>query len=163
HVEELNDPYLLWYWNSNVRSTAIVLRTLATTNTADDASLRPMVQWLMQARRNGRWGNTQENAIAMESLVAYYRKFESVTPNFTAVARLGDTQVASAQFQGRSTEARTADVPMAKLLTAGPAGVEQPLTFTRTGAGTLFYTARLRYAADRLYQTGLDQGIQISR
>ena len=49
--------------------------------------------------------------MAMESLVAFYRKFESVTPNFTAVARLGDTQVASAQFQGRSTEARTADVP----------------------------------------------------
>ena len=24
HVEELNDPYLLWFWNSNVRSTAIV-------------------------------------------------------------------------------------------------------------------------------------------
>ena len=28
HVEELNDPYLLWFWNSNVRSTAIVLNSL---------------------------------------------------------------------------------------------------------------------------------------
>ena len=28
HVEELSDPYLLWFWNSNVRSTAIVLNTL---------------------------------------------------------------------------------------------------------------------------------------
>lgn len=163
HVEELNDPYLMWFWNSNIRTTAIVLRTLVTGASAGDNSFRPMVQWLMQARKNGRWGNTQENAIAMESLVAYYRKFESVTPNFTAVARLGDTQVASAQFQGRSTEAQIAEVPMARLLTAGPTGSEQPLTFTRTGTGTLYYTARLRYAADRLYQTGLDQGIQISR
>jgi len=163
HVEELNDPYLMWFWNSNVRTTAIVLRTLVSAGATGDASFRPMVAWLMQARKNGRWGNTQENAIAMESLVAYYRKFETVTPNFTAVAKLGDTQVASAQFQGRSTEAKTADMPMASLLTAGPPASAQPLTFTRTGEGTLFYTARIRYAADRLFQTGLDQGIRIER
>src|SRR6185503_12009705 len=29
HVEELSDPYLLYFWNSNVRSTAIVLNSLA--------------------------------------------------------------------------------------------------------------------------------------
>jgi uncharacterized protein YfaS (alpha-2-macroglobulin family) len=52
---------------------------------------------------------------------------------------------------------------MPKLLAAGPAGSEHPLTFTRTGTGTLFYTARMRYAADRLFQTGLDQGIRIER
>src|SRR3712207_8601920 len=31
HVEELNDPYLLWFWNSNVRSTAIVLDSMVRT------------------------------------------------------------------------------------------------------------------------------------
>ena len=163
HVEELNDPYLMWFWNSNVRSTSIVLRTLVSAATPADASFRPMVAWLMQARKNGRWGNTQENALAMEALVTYYRKFESVTPNFTAVATLGTTQVATAQFQGRSTEAKTADMAMPALLATGPAGSTQPLTFTRTGEGTLFYTARMRYAVDRLYQTGLDQGIRIER
>ena len=163
HVEELNDPYLMWFWNSNVRSTSIVLRTLVSAATPADASFRPMVAWLMQARKNGRWGNTQENALAMEALVTYYRKFESVTPNFTAVATLGTTQVASAQFQGRSTEAKTADMTMPALLATGPAGSTQPLTFTRTGEGTLFYTARMRYAVDRLYQAGMDQGIRIER
>ena len=163
HVEELNDPYLMWFWNSNVRSTAIVLRTLVNAGAPGDGSFRPIVTWLMQVRKDGRWGNTQENAIAMESLVAYYRKYEAVTPNFTAVAKLGDTQVASAQFQGRSTEAKTTDLPMASLLSAGPAAAAQPLTFTRTGTGTLFYTARVRYAMDRLFQTGLDQGIRIER
>jgi uncharacterized protein YfaS (alpha-2-macroglobulin family) len=52
---------------------------------------------------------------------------------------------------------------MSRLLAAGPAGAEQPLTFTRTGTGTLFYSARLRYAVDRLFQTGLDQGIRVER
>ena len=36
HVEELSDPYLLWFWNSNVRSTAIALNTLVASG-ADDA------------------------------------------------------------------------------------------------------------------------------
>ena len=52
---------------------------------------------------------------------------------------------------------------MSRVLAAAPAGAEQPLTFTKTGAGTLFYSARLRYAVDRLFQTGLDQGMRIQR
>jgi uncharacterized protein YfaS (alpha-2-macroglobulin family) len=161
HVEELNDPYLLWFWNSNVRSTAIVLRSLVGAD-ASDSPYRGLVSWLLRAREDGRWGNTQENALALEALVAYYRRFESVTPDFTATARLGTSPLATAQFQGRSTEARTADIPMAKLLASAPA-LDQPLTFTRTGSGTLFYSARLRYAVDRLFQQGLDQGIRIER
>ena len=39
---------------------------------------------------------------------------------------------------------------MTTLLASAPPGAPpQPLTFTRTGQGTLFYTARLRYAVDR--------------
>ena len=72
HVEELSDPYLMWFWNSNARSTAIVLNSLVNA-AAGPEDVRPIVRWLMAVRRNGRWGNTQENAYAMESLVAYYR------------------------------------------------------------------------------------------
>ena len=49
------------------------------------------------------------------------------------------------------------------MLAQAPAGHDQPLTFTREGAGTLFYTARLRYAADQLFQDGLDSGFRIER
>jgi alpha-2-macroglobulin len=51
---------------------------------------------------------------------------------------------------------------MTKLLSSGQP-VEQPLTFSRNGSGSLFYSARLRYAEDRLFQQGLDQGIRIER
>src|SRR5215207_9364894 len=50
HVEELNDPYLLWFWNSNVRTTAIVLETLVRTGAAQ-SEVTPIVRWLMAARR----------------------------------------------------------------------------------------------------------------
>src|SRR5262249_51845375 len=109
------------------------------------------------------WGNTQENALALESLVAYYRRFEATVPDFSATVKVGTSQIASGSFKGRSTTATAAEVPMSKLRATAPAGSEPPLTFTRTGSGTLFYAAGLRYARDELFQAGLDQGMNIER
>lgn len=167
HVEELNDPYLLWYWNSNVRSTAIVLNSLVR-GTADssgrpDETFHNLVAWLMQARQDGRWGNTQENAMALEALVNYYRRFEATVPDFRAVVTLGSRSITTASFTGRSTIAKTADVPMTSVIAAGKPGTGVPLLFTRDGQGTLFYSARLRYAMDRLFQQTLDAGIRVER
>jgi alpha-2-macroglobulin len=162
HVEELADPYLLWFWNSNVRSTSIVLNTLVRAN-APATSITPLVRWLMAARKGGRWGNTQDNAHAMESLVTYYRKYETTIPNFSAVVTLGADELARESFKARSTESKSLELPMTQLLSKGAVGSSQPLTFTREGAGTLFYTTRLRYAADALYQQGLDSGFGIDR
>jgi uncharacterized protein YfaS (alpha-2-macroglobulin family) len=162
HVEELADPYLLWFWNSNIRSTAIVLNTLVRAG-ADATTIRPMVRWMMAARKDGRWGNTQENAHALESLVAYYRKYETETPAFDAVVRLGAEELARERFEGRSTESVSRDLSMASVAEKARPGEEVPLTFAREGTGTLFYSTRLRYASDQLFQDGLDSGIRIQR
>jgi uncharacterized protein YfaS (alpha-2-macroglobulin family) len=172
HVEELADPYLLWFWNSNVRSTAIVLNSLVGPNAAVAAgpagaeaptNVVSMVRWLMNVRKDGRWGNTQENAHAMEALVNYYRRFEPTAPDFTAVVRLGTQELAREEFRGRTTQSDVTTIPMSQVLASAPAGVERPLTFTREGNGTLFYTARLRYAVDALFQEGLDNGFTVER
>jgi alpha-2-macroglobulin len=173
HVEELSDPYLLWFWNSNVRSTAIVLNSLvrtsatatrtAASNTPADAQVRQMVRWMMAARKDGRWGNTQENAWAMEALVRYYRTHEAVVPDFRAVVKLGMEEIAAEQFKGRTTDSRSKSLPMTDVLAKAQPGETRALTFTRDGSGTLFYSTRLRYAADQLFQDGLDSGIAIER
>ncbi len=162
HVEELDDPYLAWYWSSNVRSTSIVLNSLLKGNVTD-APIRQMVRWMMAARKDGRWGNTQENALAMEALVAYYRAYEASSPDFRALITLGKENIATEQFKGRTTTSSATDLPMAKVLSRGDAGTTMPLTITREGTGTLFYTARLRFAADRLFQDTLDNGFRIER
>jgi uncharacterized protein YfaS (alpha-2-macroglobulin family) len=102
----------------------------------------------------------------MEALVAYYRKYESAPPNFRAVVKLGTEDLAREEFKGRTTTSRTKELPMGevlKVLAQGATGALRPLTFTREGTGTLFYTARLRYASDELFHDGLDNGIQIAR
>ena len=88
-----------------------------------------MVRWLMAARKDGRWGNTQENASAMEALVDYYRKYEAEVPDFTA---RGDARarrrLARETFKGRSADGQRADdVPMAQLLARAPAGVRSSI------------------------------------
>ena len=162
HVEELSDPYLLWFWNSNVRSTAIALRSLMRSSASDEL-VRPTVRWLLSARKNGRWGNTQENAWAMEALVAYYKKYESDVPDFRAVVKLANEEIARGAFEGRSADTMARDIPMPALQAKGTPGSSRTITFSKEGTGTLFYITRLRYAADELYQDGLDAGFNIQR
>ena len=162
HVNELSDPYLLWLWSSNARSTAIVLGTLVR-GAQDEELVKRMVRWLMQVRKNGRWNDTQENAWAMESLVDFYRKYESETPDFIATLNLGDETLVRETFKGRSTEAKTQQFSMQQVLARGAAGQQLPLVFTRDGVGTLYYMLRLRYAANVMHHQPMDNGFRVER
>jgi alpha-2-macroglobulin len=162
HVEEQQDDFLYWLWSSNVRSTAIVMDMMVRGGT-DEELVKRMVRWLMAARKDGRWGNTQENAWAMEALVDYYRKYESEVPDFTGVVDIGAKEVAREPFKGRSTVAKTRDVPMGDILRIAPADTQVPVTFTRDGVGTLFYAMRLRYARNIVMHDKLDQGFSVER
>jgi alpha-2-macroglobulin len=162
HVEELSDPYLLFFWSSNVRSSGIVLGSLVRAG-GEPAVIRSMVRGLLDVRKNGRWGNTQENAVALEALVDYYRKFESEAPNFKADVAFAGAPIFDAEFRQRNTVERSSDTPMQQLLRTAPAGTEVPLTFHKEGAGTLFYNARLTYASNALSLGALDNGMTVER
>ena len=71
--------------------------------------------------------------------------------------KLASDEIARETFQGRSTEGTTRDLSMAVLTAKAAGGSQRELSFAREGTGTLFYTARMRYAIDRLFQAGLDQ------
>lgn len=161
-VNELRDPYLLWFWSSNVRSTAIVMDSLVRGG-QDEEIVKRMVRWLMNARKNSRWNDTQENAWALMALVDFYRKYEAETPDFVATLKAGNETLATETFKGRSTTAKTQNISMAQVLAKAPAGQQIPLVFTRDGVGTLYYMLRLRYAANVMYHDALDQGFRIER
>ena len=121
-----------------------------------------LVRWLMASRKNGRWGNTQENATAMQALVSYYRKYESETPNFTASIKLGTQDLLRETFKGRSSTPMIKDIPMAQLACM-PASTSTELTVRREGQGTAFYAARLTYAPDADEMPARDNGFRIGR
>src|SRR4029453_5661371 len=112
----------------------------------------------------GRWSNTQENGVALEALVDYYKKAEAEPPDFRAVVALGRDTLATHEFHGRTTTAQVVDVPMKALAGKGAPGKRLDLSLRREGtAGTLFYTARLKYAADALGAEELHQGFRVER
>lgn len=162
HVEELADPELLWFWNSNVRSTAIALGALVR-HAPESPHIPKMVRWLLDARKNGRWGNTQENASAMGALVDYYRKFEAQVPAFEATAKLAGRTLASEKFQGRSAEARVRETPMRDLVLHSKPSESMPLELSKSGIGTLFWSARLTSATAEPKPDPLDAGIHVER
>ena len=157
HVEELSDPYLLWFWNSNVRSTAIVLNSLvkASARPERDPADRALDDGGAEERPLGQHaGERARDGVAGRVLPP----LRGDGAGLHGVAMLGDRVVAREQFKGRSTEAATSEhADGAAARASAPAGTTRPLTFTRDGAGTLFYTARLRYAADRALPAGTRQ------
>jgi uncharacterized protein YfaS (alpha-2-macroglobulin family) len=162
HVEEIDDPRLRWLWSSNVRSTAIVLGSLARSG-GDETLVPGLVRGLLAARRDGRWGNTQDNAMAMEALVDYYRRHEAEEPAFEAAVGIGGENLARARFEGRSTSVHAVTLALRDVLSRGAAGRRLDLAIDKEGAGILFYTARLRYAPDAEALPALDQGFAVVR
>ncbi len=161
HVEELDSDALAWLWNSNVRSSALVLEGVV--RRGDDAQFVPgLVRGLLLARENGRWRNTQENATALEALVGYYKKFEADEPNMTATVAIGGRAVGTAAFRGRSSVAQSVRVAMPDLLRQVAAGTEADLAISRAGTGRLYYAARLQYTPSAPLPVS-DQGIRIER
>jgi uncharacterized protein YfaS (alpha-2-macroglobulin family) len=161
HVEELQSDTLLWLWNSNVRSSAIVLDGLV--RRGDDPRFVPgLVRGLLLAREGGRWRNTQENAGALGALVSYYRKFEAEPPNFTATVALDGRPTGTARFRGRSSSAQLVRLAMPDLLRQVAAGAAADLAISRAGTGRLYYAARLQYVPSTPSPAS-DQGIHVER
>jgi alpha-2-macroglobulin len=65
HWEE--EEYDWWNWNTDTRSTAIILDLLARFDPANDLAPN-VVRWLMVARTAGHWATTQETAWALIAL-----------------------------------------------------------------------------------------------
>jgi len=140
HIEDDEDPRLWWCWHTPVRTTAIVLGALLEAE-PDHPMAASMVRWLLSSRRNGRWGNTQENVYAFDAIARYFAIYESEDPNFDAVIRLAGGTVLAESFRGRSQNAVAVELGLEQFAS----GVEVPLEVSKTGQGRLYYTVRMTY------------------
>ena len=144
HVEELSDPYLLWFWNSNVRSTAIVLNSRGGAERARSADpARP-------ARHRGppsadgalAHGRAKERALGQHAgerardggAGRLLPEDETECPTSAAVVELGRERARARGVRGRSTDGRrTRRADGRAAAQAAAPGNTRPLTFTREG------------------------------
>jgi uncharacterized protein YfaS (alpha-2-macroglobulin family) len=149
-----------WNWNTDVRSTAIILDTLIQLNPGGD--LNPnVVRWLMRSRVEGRWSSTQETAWVLIALTDW-------------VKQTGELKAAydyAATFNGQEIGSGTASADTIRKVTTLSLDVNNLLTdqanrlmIARTdGTGILYYTAHLNVNLPVEKISALDRGFTISR
>jgi uncharacterized protein YfaS (alpha-2-macroglobulin family) len=149
------DYYSLF--DSETRTQALVLRALAAKG--KHPLLTELARGLMAARKNGKFRTTQESAWALLALDDYRRVAEPEATSFDATLLLGTDALGKASFAQAQPVSQRFDVPIAALLKHG----SDALTFEKSGAGKLFYEARLRYVRRELPKTPLDAGIWVEK
>jgi hypothetical protein len=128
-----------WRWLSSTTATQAQALRLLIAQKARPEVLDRLVQGLLNQRRQGTWGTTYDNAMALAALVDY-SQLQPTPPNFSAIARLAGQKLGAAQFQGYRNPSLAIQVPMNKL----PKG-RHDLVLQKSGAGTLHYLAAYRY------------------
>lgn len=149
--------YLLLH--SDRRADGIILEALIGDQPQSDL-IPKIVRGLLAHRKQGRWGNTQENVFILLALDRYFNVYEKATPDFVAKAWLGDAFAGQQQFRGRSTDRQQINVPMSYL--AEKEGT-QNLALTKEGTGRLYYRIGMSYAPTNLKLKAADYGFTVER
>jgi hypothetical protein len=159
-VGDAGDRYAR-YLDSPARTTAMALRGVLASDPQNEMATK-LAQGLLASRHGGTWRSTQETAWALLALDGFRKAREAVAPDYDARVFLGGSLLTEAPFHGASLAQKGASLSMAKLFDAEASG--STLAFQKLGgSGTLYYSARLRYATKELPKQPLERGFFVTR
>jgi uncharacterized protein YfaS (alpha-2-macroglobulin family) len=164
HWEESTaDRYMM---ATDVRSTAIVMKAL--TRLSPDSALLPnAVRWLMEARSDGRWGTTQENAWALMALTDYAAMTGELEGEYHFQVGLNGKRILGEDVRPENVgDSRTAVVPVGDLLKDVGNRIileRSPLSRDQAEKGALYYSAYLKYYLPVPIVQPLNRGIMVMR
>lgn len=144
--------------DSSTRTTALVLRGLLAANPKHPMASR-LVKGLLSVRDGGAFRNTQEAAWSLVALADYRAAQENVVPSFDAHVFLGQDELGTRSFKGRSLGVETLGLTAKEVI----ARAGSPLAFDVEGEGKLFYEARLKYVKKTLPTNVVDRGFFVEK
>jgi len=158
HWEEKTVDY--WNWNTDLRSTAIVLAALIETD-PNNALNAAAVRWLMTNRKHGAWSSTQETAWSLLALTDWVTATNDLKPDYRYAVAFNGSELAS----GAASPQTVRDVKQLSLdVTQLLADQVNRLSLAREGsAGSLYYTAYLNLWLPVNQVKALDRGVVITR
>jgi hypothetical protein len=158
HWEEPHYDY--WAMNTDTRSTAIVLDTLAKLD-PENALVPNVVRWLMVARRAGIWETTQETAWALIALTDWMVETGELDADFDYALYLNDEELTQGTANRQTIKQSTdVHVPIDQL----KAETLNALAIARTeGPGRLYYTAHLEVYQPVEEIEAADRGFTLQR
>ena len=110
-------------------------------------------------RKDGYWGNTQENMFCANALADYAGTFESVEPILTVKATLDSQELGVAKLEGVAAT----PVTLTHEIAATDVGRDAKLSIEREGEGRLYYATRLSYAPVDGVTEPVNSGIELRR
>jgi hypothetical protein len=119
---------------SPVRQTALCLEALLETG-AKSRFDEPMIQWLTDQRKSGRWRTTQENMAVFRAFAAYTNVYEQEEPVLTAAVKLARDLWFTTDLQGREGVKAYRSRPLDSIPLQG----ETAISIDRSGSGRLYY------------------------
>jgi uncharacterized protein YfaS (alpha-2-macroglobulin family) len=119
---------------TNVRQTSLALEALLETG-AKSRFDEPMVRWLLQQRKNGRWRTTQENSAVFRAFAAYAQVYENESPLMQAAATIDRKQWCTTSFDAY----KCMDFPVMMPLDSIGVKDKTAVTISRSGSGRLYY------------------------
>ncbi|MDQ3367338.1 MAG: hypothetical protein M3680_18090, partial [Myxococcota bacterium] len=143
---------------SNTRTTALVLDALMR-EAPSHALVLKLARGVLDARRHGRWGSTQENLVVLQTMRRYFETYEKETPSYTGKLWFGGATYAEQAFMGRSTARGQAAVDWPTL----GAGSTHDLALVKTGVGRMYYRIGITYAPKQTRLPALDAGFIVRR
>jgi alpha-2-macroglobulin len=140
HIEDRADLPPSWGWmTSPVINTGRAL-SLFLLREPDHPFNAKMARYILQARKNGRWRTTYENAAALDALLDVLKKKEKTEPDYRATVLLAGKNVLEADRKGYDTKLVEGSVEAKDL----PIG-KSDLVIKKKGKGSLYYTLRYSY------------------
>ncbi|HEX9577279.1 MAG TPA: MG2 domain-containing protein, partial [Myxococcales bacterium] len=157
HFEESSTGSYAPLLSSDTRTTGMVLQTLVDMKPAHPFVAK-IARYLSSVRKGGAYRNTQEAAYSLMGLAEVVRVKEREAPDFVARVLLGGKELLAQEFRKRSLDVVSRSVPMKTLPSSA-----LPLEFKVDGAGSLYYTALLRYAPEKMPREARSEGIFVQR
>ena len=150
----------IWNWNTDVRSTAIILDTLILLNPTSDLNAN-VVRWLMSSRTGGFWHSTQETAWVLIALTDWIKTTGELQANYQYAAALNGKDWGNGTASADTIrQTQTLQMDVSSLLSDQP----NRLVVARSdGSGTLYYTAQLNVYLPVNQVKSLDRGFTVSR
>jgi uncharacterized protein YfaS (alpha-2-macroglobulin family) len=158
HWEEEEHDY--YNWNTDTRTTAIVLSTLSLLDTNNPLNANA-VRWLMSHRTNGHWRGTQETAWSLMALTNWMEASGELLADYEYAVALNGERLGGG-IADESTLRRThlLQVDIVEMLK----DQANRLAIARDdGPGNLYYTTHMELSLPVDQLQALDQGIILSR
>lgn len=145
--------------DSDMRNNALLVMALERVR-PHDPLIPKLVAAMMADRKEGHWGNTQDNAFAILALAGHFIRTEATSTPSTVKVLLDGKVIIERRFEGKGFAPASIELPMAEALAHNGKLLE---VVREGGDGPIYWTLGLEHAPAEIPRRAVDRGLRLDR